>query len=203
MPSGQEHPWADAWNALYEGGSTPWDLGRPHPELDRRLSLDPALGTAGVGRALVPGAGTGHDAAALARAGWDVTALDLADATEGGLLEALAPYGGSVEIGDALAFTPEEPFDLVFDHTFFCAIDPALRPEFGSMCRRVLRSGGAIVSIVFPIGSPDSGGPPWGFDPEMLGAALGEGFHRGEVSPSFESVGRRSPHQWASWTFDG
>lgn len=203
MSRDEAHPWADAWNGFYESGATPWDLGRAHPELERRLSLESSLGTSGPGGVLVPGAGTGHDATAFARAGWSVTALDLAQAVELPLRAALDPYDGAVEIGDALAFETRQPFDLVFDHTFFCAIDPPLRAEFGSMCRRVLKPGGSVVSIVFPIGDPEAGGPPFGFDAEMLDAALGNGFDRGEVSPPFDTPGRRSPHQWATWTFSG
>ena len=42
-------PDADAWNARYEIGSIPWDLGRAHPELETRLALDPALVPVGEG----------------------------------------------------------------------------------------------------------------------------------------------------------
>ena len=198
-----DHPWEEAWNSLYEAGTTPWDLGRPHPELVRRLSIDPSLGTGTVKRVLVPGAGSGQDAGALARAGWAVTAADLAPAVEQKLGAAIEPYGGTVTIGDALALEEDEPFDLVFDHTFFCAIDPDLRPEFGTLCRRVLAPGGAVISIVFPIGNPSGGGPPWGFDVEMLEGALGDGFEMAEVSEPFTTKRRRSPHVWARWRFDG
>ena len=198
-----DHPWAEAWNSLYEAGTTPWDLGRPHPELVRRLSVDPSLGTRSVSRVLVPGAGSGHDAGALARAGWDVTAADLAAAVEPKLRAAIDPYGGTVTIGDALALDDAESFDRVFDHTFFCAIEPDLRPEFGNLCSRVLAPGGAVISIVFPIGTPSSGGPPWGFDVEMLEGALGDGFEMAEVSEPFTTKRRRSPHVWARWRFDG
>ena len=197
-----DHPWAEAWNSLYEAGTTPWDLGQPHPELVRRLEIEPSLGTGSVGRALVPGAGSGQDAGALARAGWTIAAVDLAPAVEPKLRASVEPYGGTATIGDALALEEGEPFDLVFDHTFFCAIDPDLRPEFGTLCRRMLAPGGAVISIVFPIGIR-TGGPPWSFDVEMLGEALGDGFEVEEVSEPFTTKRRRSPHVWARWRFDG
>ena len=154
-------PDADAWNARYELGTTPWDLGRAHPELETRLALDPSLGLGFVGTALVPGAGTGHDAAALAQAGWHVTAIDIAPAVESALLRRLHADHSSVVIGDSLGLDVDDPFDLVFDHTFFCALDPGDRGRFGAMVDRVLGRSGALISIVFPIGRPASeGGPP-------------------------------------------
>ena len=100
-------PDVNAWNLRYEFFSAPWDMGEPHPELIRRLDEDPSLGTGSVGSVLVPGSGLGNDAAALAAAGWRVTALDFAPALEAGLVKILEPLGGSVVIGDAFEFNPD------------------------------------------------------------------------------------------------
>jgi len=193
-------PDADAWNARYEIGSIPWDLGRAHPELETRLALDPALGTRSVGRVLVPGAGTGHDAAALAQAGWRVTAVDIAPAVEAALLRRLDAEHASVFVADSLDLEVDEPFDLLFDHTFFCAIDPSDRTRFGAMADRVLGSSGALISIVFPIGRPASeGGPPWGFGTEDLAGALGDRFALEEEGGHSRVAGRRWPYAWTRW----
>ncbi len=193
-------PDADAWNARYELGATPWDLGRAHPELETRLALDPSLGLGVVGTALVPGAGTGHDAAALAQAGWRVTAIDIAPAVEPALLRRLQADNGSVEIGDSLDLDADA-FDLVFDHTFFCAIDPSERGRFGEMVDRVLGRSGSLISIVFPIGRPASeGGPPWGIEDQDLATALGESFVLAEKGAPMRVPGRRWAHEWTRWT---
>jgi SAM-dependent methyltransferase len=194
-------PEADAWNARYEIGSIPWDLGRAHPELETRLALDPALGTGAVGTVLVPGAGTGHDAVALAQAGWRVTAVDVAPAVEAALLRRLGAEHASVFIADALEIEVEEPFDMVFDHTFFCALDPSDRPRFGAMADRALARSGSVISIVFPMARPLSdGGPPWGFDIEDLAAALGEGFSLEERGGRSHVSGRLWPYTWTRWS---
>lgn len=193
-------PDADAWNARYEIGSIPWDLGRAHPELETRLALDPSLGTGRVGSVLVPGAGTGHDAAALAQAGWRVTAIDIAPAVERALLRRLEADRAAVLIGDALEFEFDDPFDLVFDHTFFCALDPDDRSQFGDMVGRVLTGSGSLISIIFPIGRPTAdGGPPWGFDTPDMAAALGERFGIEENAGHMRVAGRRWPHAWTRW----
>lgn len=114
------------WSDRYAAESTPWDLGVAHPELMQRLAT-----MRGPGKALVPGCGKGHDARALAQAGWTVTALDYAEGLRPVLEPLMDILGGEAVIGDAFAFDGG-PFDLVFDHTFFCAIDPAQRPAFGA-----------------------------------------------------------------------
>lgn len=179
-------------------------MGRPHPELECRLADDPALGTGRVGSVFVPGAGTGNDAEALARVGWQVTAVDFAEAVVPALRDRLGPFGGSVTAGDALTMESGDRFDVVFDHTFFCAIDPARRPEFGAMCRRVLEPGGSVMSIVFPIDRPEAdGGPPWRVDVESVSDALGRRFELVDESHPFRVPGRRHPHRWARWVLDG
>ena len=197
-------PEPEAWNARYELGSIPWDLGRPHPELAERLSDDPTLGTGAVGAAFVPGAGTGHDAAALASAGWRVTAMDIAPAVEASLARRLSGFDARVVIGDALSLDPNEPFDLVFDHTFFCALDPDRRGDFGEMVDRVTADRADLVSVVFPLHKAhDAGGPPWGFAASDVAAALPSGFRQVELAPEARVPGRHWPHRWARWRRDG
>jgi SAM-dependent methyltransferase len=65
---------ANAWQARYDTADTPWDLGEPAPALLEWLKMNPGQGR----RALVPGCGRGHDALALAQAGWGVVAVDFA-----------------------------------------------------------------------------------------------------------------------------
>lgn len=193
-------PDAQVWSARYDLGSIPWDLGRAHPELAERLAADVTLGRGQVGSVLVPGAGTGHDAAALARAGWETTAVDIAPGAGPALRARLGGLSAHVVIGDALAFEPAQPFDLVFDHTFFCALDPDRRAGFGAMSDRVLSVDGAVVSVVFPLGKPSAhGGPPWGFDVSDLQSALGSGFALVEASAESRIPGRRWPHLWSRW----
>lgn len=198
-PQGDE-PTATAWSARYDAADTPWDLGRASPLLAEVLSADPALGRPdGPGRALVPGCGRGHDAVALAVAGWDVVAVDIAPATEPIAGPALAEAGARFELGDALAHD-DGPYDLVFDHTFFCALPLRLRPAFGALCHRVLGPDGVVASVIFPIDrAHDDGGPPFGMSVDDVSAALGEGFTSVVVGGTVELRERGWPHRWATW----
>lgn len=191
-------PSAAEWTLRYLAGQTPWDMGKPHPELVRRLEDDPTLGADAVGRALVPGCGRGHDAIALARAGWQVTAVDLVGALETRTRAALDAVGASFVVGDVFQIT--DRFDLVFDHTFYCALDPSDRHLFGRMSDAVLDREGMVASLVFPIGrAPADGGPPHGMEVDDLSSSLGAGFELTEAGEPFCTGGRRWPHVWATW----
>lgn len=184
-PSSESQPPREPfdWVGRYRDQDTPWDLGAAHPELQLRqgeAALDPSRGG---GRALVPGCGRGHDALQLARLGFTVTGIDRVDQLGEECGPRLARLGGQYLVVDALAFDsslsgPESSgaggFDLIFDHTFLCAIDPTDRPRWAQMVERNLAPGGRLVVLGFPADKPWSeGGPPWRTNREELEQALG------------------------------
>ena len=167
------------WQALYAGGNTPWDMGRPHPELDRRLACG-ALSPGGT--VLVPGCGYGHDALALAAAGWRVTAVDLVAGLAAQLQTKLEHHGGRFRVTDALAL--REPHDALFEHTFFCALPPDLRPAYGAMAEGCVRSGGHLHAVIFPLDKePRDEGPPYQMTGRDLREALAGAFEPVEDAP--------------------
>jgi hypothetical protein len=105
----------------------------------------------------------------------------------------LAALGGELVVTDALAYDGGGAFALVWDHTFFCAIAPEQRRAWGKMVGRALAPGGAVQALVFPCDKPASeGGPPHGFAPEAMGAALGPGFRLVSDAPVARGVEHRS-----------
>ncbi len=103
----------------------------------------------GVSRALVPGAGSGYECAALAEAGWDVLGLDLAPTAvaraealweERQGRENLGEDNGkgrvTYKVGDF--YELEGQFDLIFDYTFLCALPPDHRPHWAQKMRQLL-----------------------------------------------------------------
>lgn len=170
-------PDAASWSERYLADNTPWDHGAPHPELERLLEEGALAPPRPGARALVPGCGRGHDAVALAAAGWSVTAIDFAPEASGVAGPAIAARGGDVLLEDALAHRPTAPYDLLWEHTFFCAIEPEQRRRYGDLAARVLRPGARLVALLFPVGKlADTGGPPWGVSLSDLETALGAGF---------------------------
>ncbi len=172
------------WQQRYRDQHTPWDLGEAHPELRRRIETGELAPPHPGARALVPGCGRGWDAIALAEAGWSVVAVDLVGDLAERVGGRLAEHGGRFLVGDALdtGWWPDaglEPgsFQLLFDHTFYCALPLERRPGFGALAGGALAPDGALCSLVFPIGRPlDQGGPPYAMAPEDLEQSLGPAF---------------------------
>ena len=147
------------WNRRYEEKDTPWDKGGAHPVLADMLAHG-ALS----GRVLVPGCGTGHDVRELARRGLEAVGLDVAPlALE--RARAAAPVGAETYLlGDLFHLPPDlhGAFDGIFEHTCFCAIDPAKRAEYVSAVASALRPGGKLLAVFFLDPGNDGAGPPFG-----------------------------------------
>lgn len=188
------------WRGRYRSGDTPWHVEGGHPELAERLAGG-ELGLVPGARAYVPGCGRGHDALLLSRAGAHVTAVDLIDELAPLLAGALERHGGRFIVADALAFTPEPRADLLFEHTFFCAIPPERRADYGAMARRALLPGGRLFALVFPIGRPpELGGPPHAVTTAELARALGDEFELVLDEPVRQRLATRPwEERWASF----
>lgn len=150
------------WERLYQRGETGWDQGGPSPGLVDFLNGKNDLLP---GRILVPGAGRGHDARALAKAGFGVTGIDAAESAvrQAGEL-ARAEKLKQIEFIQADFFDLPSllrgPYDWIFEHTFFCAIDPALRERYVEIAADLLKPSGRLLGVFFNI-QPESG-PPFG-----------------------------------------
>ena len=161
------------WNRRYVEGDTPWDKGEAHPALDLALAQG-ALS----GRVLVPGCGTGHDVRVLSARGLEVTGLDIAPLA---LAKAVAhaPAGREQYLEGDLFALPAElagSFDGVFEHTCFCAIDPARRAAYVDAVASTLKPGGKLLAVFFLEPGNDGDGPPFGCTRREVDALFGPRF---------------------------
>ena len=163
------------WEAHYQRGETPWDKGAPSPGL-----VDWLAGNRVGGRVLVPGCGMGHDVRALSAQGADVVGLDLAPSAVAAA-RAFAPAGAErYEEGDLFALPAKHAgsFDWVWEHTCFCAIDPARRADYVEAVARVLKPGGHLLAVFYldPGSKRADEGPPFGVSLAELDAHFGARF---------------------------
>ena len=161
------------WEGLYVEGGDRWEIGRPAPPLVARLGA----GDLAPGRAVVPGCGRGHEVLHLAELGWDVTGVDFAAPPIAAARDASARrgLGASFEQLDWFA-AADRPgwagaFDLVLEHTCFCAIDPGRRADYVDVVASLLRPGGRFVGLIWACGR--DGGPPFHADPDETAALFG------------------------------
>jgi methyl halide transferase len=148
------------WESKYQASDTPWDKGAPSPGLLDFLAEHPVSG-----RVLVPGCGLGHDVRALAAGGAEVLGIDIAPSA----VEAARkfPHVGreSYEHADLFALPPSmrAGFDLAWEHTCFCAIDPAMRPAYVEAVADALAPGGHLLAVFYldPGNDHPEEGPPF------------------------------------------
>lgn len=176
------------WELRYQTKDMPWEKGEPSPGLVDFLAGHPELKR---GTILVPGCGTGHDVRVWAKAGFDVTGYDIAPSAIELSKEKTKAAGLSATFvsGNFLLDPPPQLFDWIFEHTLFCAIDPALRDDYVQAILRWLKPGGQYLAVNYLI--PDKEGPPFGTTRE-------EQLER--FSPHFELSGEWSPRSYENRT---
>ncbi|KAF1813428.1 S-adenosyl-L-methionine-dependent methyltransferase [Eremomyces bilateralis CBS 781.70] len=143
-------------------------------------------------RALVPGCGKGYDVLLFAAKGYDAVGLEYsAKAVEqceaerrrseenGWEVYKAGQYGkGRVMFleGDFFAkeWQKDQQWDLIYDYTFLCAMEPSMRPAWARRMSELLTRDGRLVCLEFPLyKDTTSGGPPWGLTPGIYAAHLG------------------------------
>ena len=197
----------EAWRALWEAGLTGWDLGGATPAL---LAEATAERVAAGARCLIPGCGGGYDVAALAQAGGgrEVIGLDVSELACSRAREQCASVGGaSIVCGDFFTSDLGGQFDFTFDYTFFCALPPPLRAAWGQRHAELLKPGGQLLTLAFPIGpdeqaaDPAVAGPPHTVSIAEYKQALEPHGLRmmGEPCTSAVSVEARAPNELVIW----
>ncbi len=163
---------AQYWEDLYEKGDTRWEKGEASPGLVDFLTERPDLPK---GTVLVPGCGFGHDVRAWASAGFDATGLDIAPSAIR-LSKERTPEGlrATFKLGNLLMDEAFARFDYVFEHTLFCAIQPAQRQDYVKALKSWLKPEGRYVAVFYMI--PDEDGPPFGTTREEIKRRFGSDF---------------------------
>ncbi len=188
------------WERCYQADDTPWDKGSAAPPL---LELIERLGPGvfGDGPVLVPGCGLGHDVRALANLGVSVLGLDIsATAVEKARLQP-ASGGETYELGDFLSplWRDGRSFSAIWEHTCFCAIDPALRGAYAEAVADLLPPGGMLVGVFFITPhdpGEDESGPPFKVSTSELDEWFGQWFERIEAWVPERAYPGREGREW-------
>lgn len=149
------------WEDIYLADDTGWDLNGPTPVFKHLAeSLER-------GRVCIIGCGRGYDAIMFAKKGFDVTAVDFAPSAIRALQELAKQEMVDVNAvqRDIFSLVPEfqRSFDYVVEQTCFCAIHPKRRKEYEVLVKAILKSGGKLIGLWFPLDKLlDEGGPPYG-----------------------------------------
>lgn len=212
-----------AWDQAWIDSTTPWDASEPQPALVELLdgAHDPEntvnsvgiskLIPSGNGVALVPGCGRGYDAKLLAERGLTSYGVDISSNAVAAANKWLKGQDLPAEIGSRVHFvetdfftlgTPSSPHpalstpkvvDLAYDYTFLCAIPPTLRESWADTYTRLLKPGGILISLVFPIHGDRTTGPPFSLSPDLVRSLLNGQAKKHEGSPVWEELADLEP----------
>mgnify|MGYP001546069660 CR=1 FL=1 len=182
------------WTERYATGDTRWDLGAPSTPLKTYIDqlTDKDL------RILIPGGGRAYEAEYLYRQGFrNVYALDLTEAALKDLVARCPAFPKSRLIhGDF--FTQKGQYDRILEQTFFCALDPALRPRYVAKMQELLAPGGKLTGVLFDdVLNTDH--PPFGGNAEEYRALFGAAFSDLSITPCYNSIAPRAGREvWLS-----
>lgn len=178
---------ATYWAGRYRTGETGWDVGQASTPLaayaDQLAPKDL--------RILVPGAGRAYEAEHLHRSGFtQVFVIDLTDAPFQDLRARCPSFPEEhLLVGDF--FTHEGRYDRILEQTFFCALDPVLRPLYVQQMHRLLVPGGRLVGVLFddPLNTDR---PPFGGNEAEYRALFTPLFPDLALEPCYNSIAPRA-----------
>lgn len=138
---------SDYWEDRYQENTTGWDLGvvsTPIKEyIDQLDTKDIKIG--------IPGGGNSYEAEYLFKNGFtnvyvvDIAALPLQN------IQKRIPNFPKNQLLQKDFFDVEMTFDLIIEQTFFCALDPKLRPAYAKKMHSLLTPQGKITGLLFNV----------------------------------------------------
>lgn len=144
------------WNQQYLANTTGWDLGEVAPAIKSYVNALPSKDLA----ILIPGCGNAYEAAYLLEQGFThITLIDIAPLLVENLRRKFAGTN-RINIIQGDFFAHHKKYDLILEHTFFCALPPQFRPGYVAQMHALLNPGGILAGLIFD--RDFEAGPPFG-----------------------------------------
>lgn len=182
------------WDLRYGARFAPWDAGRVPERLRAFVAAAPAAR-----RVLVPGCGSAWDVRFFAECGWEVTGIDFSREALAAARAVLGPHAGRVRHADFFAPIEGEPFDMVYERAFLCALPRRMWTDWGRRMGQVVAPGGVLAGFFYF----DAGerGPPFPLEAQAeLDRLLAPAFERVEDAPVDDSIEVfQGKERWQVW----
>jgi SAM-dependent methyltransferase len=143
------------WSNRYSTHTDAWDIGQVAPPLkeyiDQLTNKNVSI--------LIPGCGNAYEAAYLHQQGFtDITLIDISKE----LIKKIRKQFDNtpIKIIHADFFDQEGKYDLILEHTFFCALNPTLRHAYAKHMRHLLATHGTVAGLLFNCSFESN--PPFG-----------------------------------------
>ena len=131
------------WEQRYQEQQTGWDIGKPSTPLvtfiDGIENKEAAI--------LIPGCGNSYEAEYLVDKGFThLTVIDIAPSPVERLKEKI---GDKATVLEEDFFQHKGQYDYILEQTFFCALNPALRPSYVQKMNELLTDKGKLAGVLF------------------------------------------------------
>jgi len=134
------------WDERYLNQEMGWDVGEVSPPLKNYFDQ---LQNKNI-RILIPGAGNSYEAEYLHDNGFkNVFICDISIEPIQNLLTRTKGFPPSNTIHADFFHLNSEPFDLIIEQTFFCALNPSLRRDYFKKVHELLKPEGKLVGVLF------------------------------------------------------
>ena len=182
------------WDLRYDANFAPWESGGVPSQL--RALVARATRPRNV---LVPGCGAAPDVRFLADAGWDVLGIDFSHEALARARSQLGPHVNRVRYGDFFAPIAGEPFEVVYERAFLCALPRKLWQAWSARVAAAVEPGGMLAGY-FYFGAGERG-PPFALaDQAQLEGLLEPAFERVADAPVPDSIEVfRGKERWQEW----
>jgi len=182
------------WDLRYGARFAPWDAGKVPARLREFVAASPATK-----RVLVPGCGSAWDVRFLAESGWDVLGIDFSDEALARAGEILGPLAGRVRHADFFAPIAGEPFDVVYERAFLCALPRRMWSGWAKRICEVVAPGGLLAGFFF-FGEGERGPPFPLASTGELATLLEPAFMRIADEPVADSIAVfAGKERWQAW----
>ncbi|KAJ1503748.1 hypothetical protein HMI56_001973 [Coelomomyces lativittatus] len=91
-----------------------------------------------------------------------------------------------------------ETFDVVYDYTFLCALPLSLRPPWAQRMATLVRPGGTLVTLLFPI-ADHTDGPPFAVNVDVYRGLLSETFKEQSITQCRSFPSREGKEMLGLW----
>ncbi len=152
----------DYWEERYVNNETGWNIGYPSTPIKAYIDQlkDKSL------KILIPGAGNSYEAEYLWKLGFkNVFIVDFAKQPLTNFKNRVSDFPED-QLIHLDYFELNNSFDLILEHTFFCALNPILRAKYVDKMDQLLKPNGKLIGLFFNFELTESGPPFGGSEPE-------------------------------------
>ena len=178
------------WDNKYKSEQTGWDIGSistPLKEYFDQLTNKEL-------KILIPGGGNSYEAEYLHKKGFkNVYVVDISATVLTNFQKRVPSFPNQCLINIDF-FELNDSFDLIIEQTFFCAINPDLRPKYASKMSELLLTNGKLVGLFFNIPLFENN-PPFGGTKKEYIPYFKPYFKLEIIENSYNSILERRPNE--------